>query len=107
MLRPRKYFCAARVVQNQAAHHDLANWKTQIGSWRKHLQASPWGTSCGNSYARRQNSFRLLRRLLWLRIVFHLRGILDKDHGFPDVVVRENAIPTGHGGVTNAVLNHI
>src|SRR5450759_5607820 len=47
--------------------------------------------------------------LLWrlLGIVLHLVGILDKEHGLPDVVIRQHTVPARHGSVAYAVLDDI
>src|SRR5208283_4991067 len=46
-------------------------------------------------------------RALRLQIIFHLVGILDEEHRLPDVVIRQHALPAGHGGVTSAILDDI
>src|SRR5208282_6893658 len=100
MLRNKKKFCAARMVQNLSY--------TTIAPLKTHKSASGGSTfmrasllaSARNCCMRRQISLWLLRRILWLRVVFHLPGILDKDHRLPNVVIGENAIPAGHGRVT-------
>src|SRR5208337_965441 len=107
MLRPKKYFDVARMVQNQAAHHDRADRQHEAAVGGSTIMKAKGAsvTTILSPYIR-SSSLRLLRTL-WMRIVFHLPGILEEDNGFPDVVVRENTIPTGHGGITNAVLDHV